>query len=170
MTLFGSDVLILGSRAKLLCYNPTVKSDDKSVSISTNGAGIEVIQSRKGKVLALVIRQSLSGQKYNFPTPPDYALQLGINFYKTGEVIKAHRHLDRPRQFTETQEFLMISEGALQVHLYAEEKSPIHSFMLETGDSVLLVSGGHGFDVIRACKITEIKLGPYDEKNDKVLL
>jgi hypothetical protein len=129
--------------------------------------GIEEVRTVKEGVLAMVIRRDFHGDKYNFPTPPDYALQLGINFYDAGETIKPHRHLPRPRSFSVTQEFITISDGEVILRLYDAQNEEVFDTILSTGDSVLLTAG-HSFDVRRSTKITEVKLGPYDETQDKV--
>jgi hypothetical protein len=41
--------------------------------------------------------------------------------------------------------------------------------LLEAGDFVLMVSGGHGFRVVEPTILLEIKLGPYAGPEDKEL-
>jgi hypothetical protein len=38
---------------------------------------------------------------------------------------------------------------------------------LEAGDVILLVSGGHGFEVIEEVEMIEVKQGPYLGEHDK---
>lgn len=38
---------------------------------------------------------------------------------------------------------------------------------LYTGDIILLVSGGHGFQVLEEVEMIEVKQGPYAGENDK---
>lgn len=40
--------------------------------------------------------------------------------------------------------------------------------MLHAGDVILLASGGHGFEIIEAAEIIEVKQGPYLGDEDKV--
>lgn len=130
--------------------------------------GIEEVRSPSLGLMALIIRSTLKGKKYNFPTSQDLTLQLGINFYTAGETIASHYHPPRARQFTATQEFIMVSEGEVLVQLYDEKNLPYYKTLLKKGDSALLLAGGHGFQIMRDAKITEVKLGPYDEAKDKV--
>lgn len=134
------------------------------------GSGVEEIRSSDDFLMALIVRNDFTGEKYNFPTPPEFALQLGINFYSSGEVIKAHRHPPRARQFSEGQEFIVVSQGKVRLHLYNEDGVRSHSIDLMKGDAALLVRGGHGLDVLEDARITEIKLGPYEGSKDKVHL
>ncbi len=39
--------------------------------------------------------------------------------------------------------------------------------MLQTGDVILLVSGGHGFVVLEEVEMIEVKQGPYSGDADK---
>jgi hypothetical protein len=134
--------------------------------------GLETIE-REGLAYALVIRsQASSDAKYNFLTDSASPLQLGMNFYQAGEVVKAHYHLQKHVETNSVvQEFLLIAAGRALLRLYdAGDQSEFTSRQLETGDMVLLLAGGHGLDIQADTKIVELKLGPYDGKvKDKVV-
>jgi len=134
--------------------------------------GIETVE-HEGLAYALVIRaRATSDAKYNFLTDSANPLQLGMNFYKAGEVIKAHYHLKRQIETNSiVQEFLLIGAGKALLRLYrADDQTEFTSLTLDTGDMVLLLAGGHGLDIEEDTKIVEIKLGPYDGKSkDKVV-
>ena len=133
--------------------------------------GLETIE-REGLAYALIIRANASSDaKYNFLTDSASPLQLGMNFYQAGEVIKAHYHLKQVETNSVVQEFLLIAAGRAKLKLYdAGDQSEFTSRQLETGDMVLLLAGGHGLDIQADTKIVELKLGPYDGKiKDKVV-
>jgi len=134
--------------------------------------GLETIE-HAGLVYALIIRaQATSDAKYNFLTDSASPLQLGMNFYQAGDVIKAHYHLKKQIETNAVvQEFLLIAAGRALLRLYdAEGQSEFTSRQLDTGDMVLLLAGGHGLDIQADTKIIELKLGPYDGKvRDKVV-
>ncbi len=131
--------------------------------------GCEIIKSpQSGRVLALIIRKDLQGEKYNFVTPEEFPLQLGVNFYKAGETIKPHRHTAWPRLVEQTQEFVMISEGSAVLSLFDDNQQHLQDIALYAGDAVFLSAGGHGFKILKDTRITEVKLGPYDAGKDKV--
>ena len=135
-------------------------------------SGVETVE-RAGIAYALVIRaNAASDEKYNFLTDSTSPLQLGMNFYRAGEVIKAHYHLKKQVETNSiVQEFLLIGAGRALLRLYdAQDQSEFCSRQLETGDMVLLLAGGHGLEIQADTKIVEIKLGPYDGKSkDKVV-
>jgi hypothetical protein len=39
--------------------------------------------------------------------------------------------------------------------------------VLEAGDTILLISGGHGFEVLEELDMIEVKQGPYAGDSDK---
>ena len=39
---------------------------------------------------------------------------------------------------------------------------------MNKGDIILLVSGGHGFQILKKTEIIEIKQGPYSPERDKI--
>ena len=50
---------------------------------------------------------------------------------------------------------------------YDDEQHYLESRILNTGDIVLLAFGGHGFEMLEASEIIEVKQGPYAGDNDK---
>ena len=40
--------------------------------------------------------------------------------------------------------------------------------MIKTGDMILLIDGGHGFDILKKSILVEIKQGPFNSEIDKV--
>ena len=126
----------------------------------------------KGRAYALVLRANATSEdKYNFLTGSESPLQLGMNFYEAGETIKAHYHLPRRIETTHINEFVMIGEGSTTLTLFdADDQTPFRELLLEKGDMVLLLAGGHAFKMHERTKIVEVKQGPYDGKSkDKVV-
>jgi len=62
---------------------------------------------------------------------------------------------------------LWIKKGKLRVDFYSESQKYLESRMLEAGDVILLAQGGHGFEVIEAVEMFEVKQGPYAGEEDK---
>jgi len=119
---------------------------------------------------AIVIRRgATSDDKYNFLTAPESSLQVGANFYTAGEDIPNHYHLRLDLGRVPIREFLLIESGRARLRLYDEQQRPLTEIVLEGGDMVLLLAGGHGLEILEQTKIVEVKQGPYDPDNDKVL-
>jgi hypothetical protein len=133
--------------------------------------GIEQI-APGGKLLAIIVRaQVVTEKKYNFLTDPDSSLQLGVSNYPGGELIPAHAHLRTEITAPSGCEYILVKSGRLRVKLYdAETREQVSVQELAPGDSILLLAGGHGFDVLEPCQILEVKQGPYlSKEKDKVV-
>ncbi len=115
----------------------------------------------QGNLLAMVLHAGYEREGVNFITPDDNPIQVGILKHKQGTKIKPHVHKSSPKIIQEVQEVLHIEDGELEAGFYNEKGEKIKSITLKCGDTVLLLSGGHGFDVLKDCKIIEVKQGPY---------
>jgi hypothetical protein len=133
--------------------------------------GAEYIRDGDTLLAILVRANARSAAKYNFLTAETAPLQLGVNFYAGGEKIPAHAHVPRQIQINQIQEVLLIGHGMVRLSLYNENKLKVSETELNAGDLVLLITGGHGLDVLEDTKIVEVKQGPYDGRvKDKIAL
>lgn len=67
-----------------------------------------------------------------------------------------------------TQETLVLKRGKMRVDFFDDEQKYLSSRILEGGDVVLLICGGHGFEVLEEIEMIEVKQGPYAGDQDKV--
>jgi hypothetical protein len=89
--------------------------------------------------------------------------------HPAGKVIAPHFHNPVSREVQVTQEVLLIKRGRLRVDFYGEDRCHLESRILEAGDTIMLVSGGHGFEVLEDVEMIEVKQGPYAAEQDKTL-
>lgn len=122
---------------------------------------------KKNKLLALIVRDNYSKDGIDFLTPNDYSQQVAYMHHPTGKVIDAHVHNLVHRNVILTQEVLFIKKGKLRVDFYDEYEDYLESTILEAGDVILLISGGHGFSVLEEVEMIEVKQGPYSGDADK---
>lgn len=127
---------------------------------------IEKIE-KKNKLLAMIIRNDYSSEGINFLTSNDFSQQIAYMHHSTGKKIDAHIHNLVHRNVVFTQEVLFIKKGKLRVDFYDDYEDYLESTILEAGDVILLVSGGHGFKVIEEVEMIEVKQGPYSGDADK---
>lgn len=122
------------------------------------------------ETLALIFRHSIKADGVKFLTPDDYTLQLGLIEHPSGKEIKDHIHRqDIKYNVDTTQEFLYIESGSVEVTIYTNSWKVVKKTVLEAGDFILFVGGGHGLKVLKKCRIIEIKQGPYPgDKNAKI--
>ncbi|MFQ5996125.1 MAG: hypothetical protein ACE5KP_00670 [Dehalococcoidales bacterium] len=115
----------------------------------------------KGKTLALILRGDYEPEGVNFITPQDNPFQLGILKHRQGTRIKPHVHKKSPRTINDIQEVLHMEYGKVEVEFYDAEGRKLKSAILNSNDTILLLSGGHGFNILEDAKIIEVKQGPY---------
>lgn len=128
--------------------------------------GIKLIK-KKERLLGLIIKNGYKTEGVDFITPNDYSQQVAYMHHPTGKVINAHVHNIVHRNVVMTQEVLFIKRGKLRVDFYDDYEDYLESYILEAGDTILLVSGGHGFEVIEEVEMIEVKQGPYSGDMDK---
>jgi mannose-6-phosphate isomerase-like protein (cupin superfamily) len=121
-----------------------------------------------GNTLGIIIRGSINRPGVSFFTPNDYSQQLAYIQHPAGKVIVAHTHKEVVRKLTRTLEVLFIRKGRLRVDFYDAHGAYSESRVLEGGDVILLVSGGHGFECLDPVEMFEAKQGPYASFDDKI--
>ena len=122
---------------------------------------------KKDKVLAMIIRDDYISDGVDFITPDDFSQQIAYMHHPAGRIIDAHIHNIVHRNVLLTQEVLFIKKGKLRVDFYDDYEDYIESRILNAGDIILLVSGGHGFQVLEEIEMVEVKQGPYAGEEDK---
>ena len=127
---------------------------------------VEIIK-KKNKTLAFIIRDGHECQGVDFITPNEYSQQVAYMHHPAGKVIDVHVHNPVHRSVMFTQEVLFIKKGKLRVDFYDEYEDYLESRVLNGGDVLLLVSGGHGFKALEELEMVEVKQGPYAGDNDK---
>ena len=131
---------------------------------------LEKIESQ-GKTFALILRHELEVEGVKFFTASDNPLQLGVIQHEKGTEIKAHVHRNATREIGSIQEVLHIEYGRVEVNFYNMNGEEINAAVLNTGDTILLLDGGHGFKILEDTRILEIKQGPYHGiEDDKIIL
>jgi len=117
--------------------------------------------------LAVIVRANYHSDGIEFFTPDDYSQQLGYMNRPKGYVIPPHVHNPVTREVKFTKEVLVIRTGKVRVDFYDDDQNYLESRILNQGDIVLLAHGGHGFEMLEASEIVEVKQGPYAGDNDK---
>ena len=84
-----------------------------------------------------------------------------------GKIIQPHVHNPVKREVHFTKEVLILKKGKLRVDFYDDCKNYLESRILNSGDVILLSTGGHGFTVLEDLEMIEVKQGPYCGDMDK---
>lgn len=121
----------------------------------------------KNNLLAIIIHHQFSEPGIHFFTPDELSQQLAYMHHPAGKLIPPHIHNPVPRKVIYTQEVLFIKAGKLRVDFYDHQQQYWESRILEAGDVILLITGGHGFEVLEEVEMIEVKQGPYVGEEDK---
>ncbi len=128
---------------------------------------VETIE-REGVLLGIIARHGEMKPGVRFLTPGHLSQQLAFMSHPRGKRIEPHVHAPVPRGIQYTQEVLVIRRGKLRVDFFDESQTYLESRILEDGDAIVLVRGGHGFEVLEDLEMVEVKQGPYAGEQDKV--
>jgi mannose-6-phosphate isomerase-like protein (cupin superfamily) len=114
-----------------------------------------------GSLLAIILYAEFNRPGIHFFTEPELSQQLAYMQHGPGTVIQPHVHVRVRHEVQYTQEVLIIRSGRLRVDFYTDGGEYLESRELTAGDTILLASGGHGFEVLEPLEMLEVKQGPY---------
>lgn len=126
---------------------------------------VEEIRNDSG-IIAIILRNCYDTPGIKFLTPNDFSQQLAYMKHPPGKVIEPHVHNPVQREVFITQEVLFLKRGRLRVDFYDRQRVYFTSRILEAGDTILLASGGHGFEALEEIEMIEVKQGPYAGRQD----
>ena len=119
------------------------------------------------EILAIHISKNYTSEGIEFFTPDEFPQQIGYMNRKKGYLIDPHIHNKVERKVHYSTEVLFIKKGLVRIDFYNNDKQYLESRNLSSGDIILLVSGGHGFEMLENSEIYEIKQGHYVGEKDK---
>ena len=120
-----------------------------------------------GQLLAIIIKAGYVPQKTEFITPDTFKQQVGCIVYGKDKDIEPHIHQEMASSLTGTSEVLILKKGRARVDFYTQDKKYVLSKDLLQGDTLILVSGGHGFNFYEHSVFLEVKQGPYIGPQEK---
>ncbi|MGA2666607.1 MAG: hypothetical protein ABSE91_00775 [Patescibacteria group bacterium] len=131
---------------------------------------IKEIKNSKGEILALITREKLDNKGVNFITNAKLPFQMAVSNYLPKTKIPPHVHVTKRIMVNQSLEMIHIDQGKAIFTIFDEKRKPIKKVVLNSGDTILLIAGGHSIRYTKKTKIIEIKQGPYFGKgNDKII-
>jgi hypothetical protein len=118
-------------------------------------------------LLAVIVRDEYRQDGIHFFTSNELSQQLAYMRHPAGKLIEPHAHNPVPREVQFTQEVLFLKKGRLRIDFYDTARTYLESRILMAGDAILLIQGGHGFEVLEEVEMIEVKQGPYVGEQDK---
>jgi hypothetical protein len=113
------------------------------------------------EILGLIIRFHNVSTGVHFQNSPNDNLQVARSKYPQGSKVENHIHLITRRKIESTQEFIYIEYGKARIDFFDKDQNFVRDAVLESGDSILLLSGGHGLTFEKDTQIIEVKQGPF---------
>ncbi len=115
-----------------------------------------------GQKLAIYVPESAWKPGLNFFSSDADFIQVGTWGYAKDTRLGPHIHNLAPRESTRTQEVIYLKTGKVRAHLFEEAGSIVEHVDLVAGDMLIVLSGGHGYEVLEDGTIAlEVKNGPY---------
>lgn len=116
----------------------------------------------EGSILSIIVRGADWEEGLNFISSEEDYQQVGTWVYKKGKVLEPHIHLPAARKVQRTQEVIFVREGRIRANIYTENEEFLKSVELDKGDTMILLKGGHGYEILEdGTKVLEVKNGPY---------
>jgi mannose-6-phosphate isomerase-like protein (cupin superfamily) len=119
------------------------------------------------EIYSIIVYGNYTKEGVNFFTPDEFSQQLAFMHHKKGKIIQPHIHNPVKREVKYTKEVLFIRKGKLRVDFFDEATNYLESRIIQENDVILLVKGGHGFEVLEEIEMFEVKQGPYAGEGDK---
>ena len=122
----------------------------------------------KNKTLAIIIKADFLKKKgVNFFTNKKFIQQVAYMNHPKNYLIQPHLHKNITRKISGTSEVLIILNGKMRIDFFNRRKEFLFSRVANKNDIIVLISGGHGFKMLKNCKFIEVKQGPFFPKKDK---
>lgn len=128
---------------------------------------LKTVFDNSGTLNAILLKKDFQSNGIEFFTDDSEQMQLGYMKRDAGYKIEPHIHNLATRSINTSCECLFIKTGRIKIFFYDMEEKPICDEIVSTGDTVLLLSGGHGFLMLEPSEIIEVKQGPYIGEADK---
>jgi len=125
----------------------------------------------ENEIVAEVLWHTAETSETKFYSSPESPLQMGIIFHEAGYVEPAHRHPNQKRQESETQQYLVLLNGIVEVDFFTRAGLFVRSVTLRTHDSILIKSGVHRIRIHEQSKCLTLKQGPFTSlEKDKIFV
>lgn len=116
----------------------------------------------RGLTLAIIVRGNDWKKGLGFITSEEDYQQVGTWNYDKGQKLAPHIHLSVSREVMHTQEVVHIKRGSLRANIFTVDRELLKSIELREGDTIILLNGGHGYDILEDnTQVLEVKNGPY---------
>ena len=112
-----------------------------------------------GEKVATIVRANHKVDNLEFVTDEQNPLQVGFHDKPAGISLTPHIHISNTKVIDKIQEVLYIIQGKVKATFYTVDGDTIDSVILNSGDTLVQLSMGHGFEILEPTRIFEVKQG-----------
>lgn len=123
--------------------------------------------SHNGETYALLFKKIEVPEGIRFLTESKDEFQVGAMERPKGYIVPPHSHPRGERVMQGFSEFLYIEKGSIKVAVFDDEWDELKTEVLNPGDFLLFMRGGHSIEVLEDCRMIEVKQGPYVDEFTK---
>ena len=117
----------------------------------------------EGEKVAEILRGTQETLKSTFLSDPKAELQIGILAHASGFTELAHFHPVQKRKETETQQFLVVVRGEIEIDFFNRAGKFSSKANLKFLDSILIKRGVHRLRALEDSKCITLKQGPFTD-------
>jgi hypothetical protein len=117
--------------------------------------------------ICYIYRFSRAPTRTVFATPQGAQLQAGFIVHAAGHEITRHIHRPIERVVHQTAEVLLVLTGSCEADIFNSDRALLATRILNQGDVMVTVAGGHGFRMRENAVLFEIRQGPYFGPSEK---
>lgn len=128
------------------------------------------IKYKKNLIAVAYFFNKTPAQRINFLTKKNLFFQIAQMHHPKNHVIKKHYHKKFLAKVNKYSEFLLILNGKIKVNFFTKKNKKIISIVLKKNDMLLIFDQAHEFKVLEKVNMIEVKQGPFNPNNYKVLL
>lgn len=122
---------------------------------------MRIITDNNIKIALFVGREDIQKGLHFYSEDEDY-VQVGSWGYDQGVTLRPHIHNRLTREIDRTQEVVHVIQGAVKAAVYSDNAVLIESLILNGGDTLILLRGGHGYEILTDdTYVLEVKSGSY---------
>jgi len=128
-----------------------------------------LIIAKDKKHFATIVKHSPFEHGVEFVTRPETSVQVGVLDHKAGDIISPHVHTPHGVPMTDAAEVLYVESGKVNARIYDQYGELVMETVLEHGDILIQLCGGHAFSFGEDCRLIEVKPGTYERSERKDL-
>jgi len=128
----------------------------------------EFINAENGDMIAIIVRAEYEVKESHFITLENALQNVGFFTYKEGHIVKPHYHPNLQRTIYGTPEVVIMKAGKLKLLLFDNSQKFVKEVIIKKDDMFILISGGHGEEMLEDTTVLVVKQGPYIQHGEKV--